>query len=199
MAASKIRKSGFKKISRILIVDDQPLMRHGLEELFSSQPGFRVCGAVGDFYQALAVIGETSPHLVTVEVMIKNSSGLELIKEIRLRFPKVLILVISNQDGVLYAERVLRAGALGFVHKQESLGDVLNAVQTVLRRKVYVNERITSKLASRIIRSPAPADTVVDCLTESVPRWMNSRPENWRFWDCWVRGWRGAKLRRGFI
>src|SRR5882762_7414721 len=108
------------KPARVLIVDDQPLTRHGLGQLLAAQPGIQVCGAVGDCQQALTAITKTNPDLVTVEVMIKNSSGLELIKEIRLRFPKVATLVISSQDGVLYAERALRAGALGYVHKHDA-------------------------------------------------------------------------------
>lgn len=166
MAARNFKKSGFKKNARILIVDDQPLMRHGLGELLGGQPGLRVCGAVGDWQQALAAIAKTAPHLVTVEVLIKNFSGLELIKEIHRRFPRVLILVVSNQDGILYAERALRAGALGFVHKQEPLANIVKAVRTVLRQKVYVSEPITSKLAAKIVGRPHRSTTIVDRLTD---------------------------------
>lgn len=166
MSAQNLENHHRKKAARILIVDDQPLARLGLRTLLASQPGIRVCGEAGDCQRALRAIAKKNPALVTVEIMVKGSSGLELIKEIRLRFPKVKLLVVSSQDAVLYAERALRAGALAFVHKHEALAQVGRAVKAALCGDIYVSKPITARLASRMAGRPYPAATIADILTD---------------------------------
>lgn len=161
----KLKHNGFKK-ARVLIVEDQPLTRNGLRMLLENQPGIQVCSEAGDYQQALTAIADAKPHLVTVEVMLNRACGLEWIKEVRLRFPKVRLLVISGHDEVLYAERVLRAGALGYVHKQEALAGVVEAVQTVLRGDIYVSEPVAAKIAAKMAGRHDRATSILDVLTD---------------------------------
>ncbi|HTL73028.1 MAG TPA: response regulator transcription factor [bacterium] len=162
----KLKRNGVRQRARVLIVEDQPVTRHGLRRLLERQPGIRVCGEAGNYERALAAIARSNPALVTVEIQLNHASGLDLIKEVRLRFPPVRLLVISQQDEVLYAERALRAGALGYIHKRESLARVVKAVQTVLRGGIYVSEEIASKLASKLVGRRQRATPIMDVLTD---------------------------------
>lgn len=166
MTVKKSKTNGLRKPARILIVDDEPLTRLGLRKILARNRGIRVCGEAGDYQQALAAVAKASPDLVTLEILLNNSSGLDLIKQVRRRSPKVSLLVISSQDDVLYAERALRAGALGYVHKQASPADVAQAIRTVLRGQVYVSAPITAKLASKIAGRLNDTSTIMEILTD---------------------------------
>ena len=105
----RFEESGPAKATRIMLVDDHPLVREGLAESINSESNLTVCAQAEDQHGALLAIESTKPHLVVIDLMLKNSSGLELIKDIHSRWPRVLILVVSMHDETLYAERVLRA------------------------------------------------------------------------------------------
>jgi DNA-binding NarL/FixJ family response regulator len=144
---------------RIFIVDDHPLVREGLANLINQQDDLTVCGEAEDAAQALAGIGMTRPDLALIDISLKTASGLELVKDLGAHFPLVALVVLSMHDELLYAERVLRAGARGYVMKRETTKDVLTAIRQVLRGDVYVSERVVNAMARRLGSSKRAAAT----------------------------------------
>jgi len=136
--------------TRILLVDDHPLVREGLAEALTREADFEICGEAEDCRQALELISTARPHLAIVDLALKKSYGLELIKDVRARFPEVLMLVVSMQDELVHAERVLRAGASGYITKEEATVQVVQAVRQVLRGETYVSHRFASQMASKL-------------------------------------------------
>src|SRR5512137_2204478 len=118
--------------TRILLVDDHPLVRERLAEIINREPDLTVCGEAEDRHEAIMAILAKRPHLVIVDLTLKNSDGLELIKAVRSRWPKLRMLVVSMHDESLYAERAIRAGALGYITKQEATRKILVAIRRVL-------------------------------------------------------------------
>jgi DNA-binding NarL/FixJ family response regulator len=140
--------------ARILLVDDHPLTREGLAQVLQREPDFCVCGEAGDRHAALEIIKATQPHIAIVDLVLKDCDGLELIKDIHAQFPKVLVLVVSMQDERFYAERTLRAGASGFVSKEDAADNVVQAVRQLLRGELYLSQRLATQLAARIVGHP---------------------------------------------
>jgi len=134
----------------LLLVDDHPIMRVGLKQLLAQEADLVVCGEAEDAADALKVIQQTSPDLVLVDISLKESSGIELIKDIRVRWPKLAVLVLSMHEEAFYAERALRAGARGYVTKAEVSTRVVQAIRKVLDGQVYVSEKLADKLLGRI-------------------------------------------------
>ncbi len=132
--------------TKILIVDDHPIMRRGLTELIDLEKDLVVCGEAESVQTALELIKLHQPHVALVDLSLKNESGLELIKDIKARFPKVLMLVLSMHDEAFYAERVLRAGAKGYIMKQQATDQVLVAIRRILGGEVYLSDAISSKI-----------------------------------------------------
>ncbi len=139
------------KRRRILLVDDHPVMREGLAQLINHEPDLVVCGQHEDAAKAFAAIPDLLPDLAVVDLSLQGSSGLELVKNSRATHPKLRILVLSMHDETLYAERVLRAGAAGYIMKQEASDKVLGAIRQVLAGGVYLSERMGSKLMSQLV------------------------------------------------
>src|SRR2546427_1071064 len=131
---------------RIVIVDDHPLFRKGLEQLIHSDSAFAVCGEVNNASEAMDVIRKLNPDLAIVDLSLPGANGIELIKNIRAEFPKLPILVLSMHDESLYALRALRAGAQGYVMKQEALDSVLHAVRNLLEGRPYLSEEMSATL-----------------------------------------------------
>jgi DNA-binding NarL/FixJ family response regulator len=150
MATKNDRSSAPASATRILLVDDHPLVREGLAEVLTRQADLVICGEAEDRQQALQLIPTAKPHLAIIDLGLKKSHGLELIKDIRAQFPKVLMLVVSMQDELLHAERVLRAGASGYIAKEEATVHVVHAVRQVLRGENYISQRVASQMASKI-------------------------------------------------
>ena len=140
-------------MSRILIVDDHPLVRAGFAQLISDCPDLEVCGEAGDMAEALKQIEETSPDLAIIDLSLAGGSGLDLIERIRLRNKDLLMLVASMHDETLYAERVLSAGARGYVNKQEAQDQIIFAIRQVLNGKVYLSQTMTDRLLSGMVES----------------------------------------------
>ncbi len=134
------------KKSKILIVDDHPIMRRGLAELINLEEDLIVCGEAGTIRSALESIKTLSPDVALVDLSLKDESGLELIKDIKARFPAVRILVLSMHDETFYAERVLRAGAKGYVMKQQATDQVLSAIRKILTGEVFLSDAVSSKI-----------------------------------------------------
>jgi len=153
--------------TRIMLVDDHPVVREGLAESIERESDLTVCAQAEERSEALQLLEIAKPDLVVVDLMLKNSSGLELIKDIHARWPRVLLLVVSMHDENLYAERVLRAGAQGFITKQEATRDILLALRRVLAGGIYLNERTASVVLARLTsKSDSPRDSVTDLLAD---------------------------------
>ena len=143
------------------------MVRDGLAEAIRLEPDLEVCGTADDRHAGFKSAETSHPDLVVVDLLLKNSSGLELIKDLHARWPKLLILVVSMQEERVYAERVLRAGARGYITKQRATRDIVAAVRRVLRGEIYLSEQIASTVLQRLTSSPqAACDAVTDSLTD---------------------------------
>jgi len=145
--------------TRILLVDDHPLVLEGLTEVLTREADLQICGQAEDPLQALELIPKAKPDLAIIDLALKKGSGLELIKDIRSRYPKVLMLVVSMQDELLHAERVLRAGASGYMTKDEATDHVVQAVRQVLRGETYISQRVASQIAGNLGRRSQSVST----------------------------------------
>jgi DNA-binding NarL/FixJ family response regulator len=155
------------KATRILLVDDHPIVRDGLAEAINHEADLRVCATAEDRAEALDAIERTKPELAVIDLMLKNSSGLELIKDIHARWPKLLVLVVSMHDETLYAERVLRAGARGYITKQQATRDILLAIRRVLSGGIYLSDKTASTVLTRLTSQPQVAsDSLTDLLAD---------------------------------
>ena len=156
-----------KARTRILLVDDHPLVRERLGEIINRESDLTVCGEAEDRHGAIAAIPAKHPDLVIVDLTLKNSDGLELIKDIRARWPKLRMLVVSMHDESLYAERVIRAGAMGYITKQEATRNILIAIRRVLDGTIYLNDKIASHIISRLTtHAGAVAATPAELLSD---------------------------------
>lgn len=140
-----------KPVARILIVDDHPLVRTGFAQLIGDCPDLEVCGEAGDMSQALIQIEACKPDLAIIDLSLAGGSGLDLIEHIRARDKKILMLVASMHDETLYAERVLAAGARGYINKQEAQERIIQAIRQVLSGKVYLSQHMTDRLLSGMV------------------------------------------------
>lgn len=144
-----------KKAVRVLIVDDHPLIRERLREILSHEADLSVCGEAEDRRGAMAGVEKHFPDLVIVDLSLKDSDGLELIKDLRVSQPKLAVLVVSMHDESLYAERVIRAGARGYITKQEATHNILEAIRCVLAGGIYLNPKAASHLITRLAGAQA--------------------------------------------
>src|ERR1700682_1949833 len=168
-------EDGPPEVIRILVVDDHPLFRHGLVQLLSSDEGFSVCGESSSAPEALSLIRKLKRHIGIADVGLKGPSGLELTKSIRAEFPRMPVLILSMHDEPTYAVRSLRAGANGYVTKQDALGSVLIAVREVINGHVYLSPSMASEVISNVVltkREPGanPTDGLSDRELEILER-----------------------------
>ncbi len=141
--------------TRIFLVDDHPIVIEGLTQLIRQQPDLTVCGGAADSQSVMKAVAALKPHLAIVDISLKRGSGLDLIKGLRQRFPKLLILVLSMHDESLYAERALRAGARGYITKQEATEKLIGAIRRILAGEIYLDERTTTTFVSQWLHTPA--------------------------------------------
>jgi DNA-binding NarL/FixJ family response regulator len=152
---------------RVLLVDDHPVVREGLAESINRESDLAVCGEAEDRHEALEAIEHKKPDLVVVDLALKNSSGMELIKDIHSRWPRLPMLVVSMHEELLYAERVLRAGARGYLTKQEATRSILSAVRHILTGEIYLSPRTASVVLKRLAPgNKGGVDSIVDTLAE---------------------------------
>jgi len=128
--------------SRIVIVDDHPLIRQGLAQLLNSRPNLSVIGEADSAGAGLDLIRKNNPDLVILDLSLAKADGLEVVKQIKSELPKLPVLVISMHEESVYAERVLRAGARGYVMKKEPSEKVFQAIETLLRGELFLSEKI---------------------------------------------------------
>ena len=138
-------------MTRILIVDDHPLVRTGFAQLIGDCPDLEVCCEAADMAEALRLIDKNCPDLAIIDLSLAGGSGLDLIERIKSRNQDVLMLVASMHDETLYAERVLAAGARGYINKQEAQENIILAIRQVLAGKVYLSEAMTERLLSGLV------------------------------------------------
>jgi DNA-binding NarL/FixJ family response regulator len=151
----------YGKNIRIVIVDDHPLVRERLVELINREPDLAVCGEAEDRHEAIEIIASTRPHLAVIDLSLKNSLGIELIKDLQASQPEVLILVVSMQDELIYAERCIRAGARGYITKQQASRNVMHAIRQILDGNIYLSQAVSNQLLSRSVGKPTAADSFI--------------------------------------
>lgn len=153
--------------ARILLVDDHPIVRQGLAEMIDQNPDLEVCGTAEDVHKALDILEKTRPDLVIADISLKGSNGIELLKNIKIRFPRTMVLVLSMHDESLYAVRALRAGAAGYIMKQEATEKVLTAIRKVISGEIYLSEKMEKRMmhqlvGGRIARTGSPIEDLSD-------------------------------------
>ena len=158
---------GHGKAARILLVDDHPMVRERLAEVIQRESDLVVCGEAEDRIRAMELIASTRPQLVIVDLTLKRSHGLDLIKDVRSQHPEVAILVVSMHDESLHAERVMRAGARGYITKQEATKKIMLAIRTILNGDAYLSERMAAQIAAAAVggaraRAALPIDQLSD-------------------------------------
>jgi DNA-binding NarL/FixJ family response regulator len=131
---------------KILIVDDHPAVREGLSIKIAWEPGLEVCGEADDVPEALKLIATNKPDIVIVDISLKTGDGLDLIKRVRLQNKSVRMLVWSMYPESLYAERALRAGAQGYINKEQATDRIIEAIRRILAGKTYLSEPMTEKI-----------------------------------------------------
>jgi DNA-binding NarL/FixJ family response regulator len=144
--------SGSKK-KRVLVVDDHPIVRQGLALLINREPDLMVCGESQDARTAMQSITTANPDILVVDISLNGPDGLDLLKDVRTRYPDLPVLILSMHDESIYAERALRAGAQGYIMKQEASEKVLVALRRILGDEIYVSERISNRMLHRYIGS----------------------------------------------
>lgn len=148
-----------KRKIKIFIVDDHALMRRGLSDLVNGEDDLTVCGEAEDAPGALTGIDKTSPDLLIADMSLRGSSGIELIKNVKVLYPNLPILVLSMHDENIYAQRVLRAGAKAYVMKQEAAERVMQAIRKILKGEIYVSEKVGSQMLQQIVRGHSPTES----------------------------------------
>ncbi|HBA83895.1 MAG TPA: DNA-binding response regulator [Verrucomicrobia bacterium] len=144
-------KSGETKI-RILIVDDHSIVRHGLTALLSKQADLAICGEAASYEEALGALETLKPDLMLVDITLKDRNGLDLIREAQVRGLATRALVISMHDEASYAEKALRAGAMGYVMKENADETIVEAIRTVLRGQIYVSGAMSARMLTQFIK-----------------------------------------------
>jgi DNA-binding NarL/FixJ family response regulator len=134
---------------RVFIVDDHPIVRQGLGQLINHEPDLKVCGEAEGVKEARASLGEAEPDVVIVDLSLRDSDGLELIKDIRSKYKNLPVLVLSMHDESIYAERLLSAGANGYIMKQAAADQLLIALRRVLGGGIYVSESVGASMIER--------------------------------------------------
>ena len=152
------RRCDAPEVKRLLIVDDHPLFRKGLEELIHSDADFAVCGEAGNAAEAMEVIRKLNPDMAIVDLSLPGANGIELIKNIRAEFPSLPILVLSMHDESLYALRALRAGADGYVMKHEAMANVIQAIREVFNGRPYLSPAMAAQVITKFAHRQAEGE-----------------------------------------
>jgi DNA-binding NarL/FixJ family response regulator len=154
--------------TRILLVDDHPMIRERLVELIEREADLEVCGEAEDRHEALDLVAALQPGLAIVDLTLKSSLGIELIKDLQARFPEVKILVVSMQDEMIYADRCIHAGARGYITKQQASRHVMRAIRQVLAGGIYLSDAMVHQVLERSAGRPGQREPleIVSKLTD---------------------------------
>src|SRR5262245_23152741 len=143
---SSIRKGK----ARVLLVDDHPILRKGLAQMINMEQDLTVCGEAEEAGKAFELVGTLTPDVAVVDISLKTGNGIELVKNIKARYPDLPVLVLSMHDESLYAERALRAGSLGYIMKEEAIEQVILAIRKVLHGEIFLSEKMKSKMLQQM-------------------------------------------------
>ncbi|MCG6158006.1 response regulator transcription factor [Rubinisphaera margarita] len=155
------------QVIKVFIVDDHPIVRQGLRQLISQQEDLIVCGEAEGMSQAMQLFFETKPHVMLVDISLENGNGIELVKELIAHDRGLNILVCSMHDEALYAERALRAGAKGYINKDEATDRLIEAVRRVASGQIFLSDEMTHRFLSRQVGKgevapPGPMESLSD-------------------------------------
>jgi DNA-binding NarL/FixJ family response regulator len=145
-------KTAAETTCKVLLLEDHPMFRDHLAQMITRELGMIVCGEADNIRDAIRIAESAQPDIAIVDITLKGSSGLEFIKDVRSRGLPIKVLVLSMHDEDLYAERALRAGAMGYITKNEASTEVVEAIRCVMGGEVYASRRLTSKLLNRMTR-----------------------------------------------
>lgn len=151
----------------LMLIDDHPIVRLGIKSLLETNPDYQICWEAGSRSEALSLLEQESPCLVIVDLVLGRDDGLEFVKELKSAQPDLKILVMTMQDESVYAERVLRAGADGFITKQDATEHLLEAVETILKGRVYLSRASSARVLGRILKNePVGGDPHINSLSD---------------------------------
>ncbi|HKQ40133.1 MAG TPA: response regulator transcription factor [Verrucomicrobiae bacterium] len=136
--------------ARVLLVDDHPILRKGLAQMINMEQDLTVCGEAEEAGKAFELVGTLQPDVAVVDISLKTGNGIELVKNVKARYPELPILVLSMHDESLYAERALRAGSLGYIMKEEATEQVLVAIRRVLKGEIFLSEKMKSRMLQQL-------------------------------------------------
>jgi DNA-binding NarL/FixJ family response regulator len=145
------RATSTKSKTKVLLVDDHPIVRRGIADLINSEPDLEVSGEAATMQDALAAMAKVRPGMVIVDVSLDGNNGIELMKNLSSRSPTIPILAYSMHDESIYAERALRAGAKGYVMKQAPPESLLSAIRQILKGKIYLSEAMSDRLLGKLV------------------------------------------------
>jgi DNA-binding NarL/FixJ family response regulator len=152
---------------RVLLIDDHPILRKGLAELINQEPDLNVCGEAEEAPKAFEAVGTLNPDVAVVDISLRGGNGLELIKNIKARYPDLPLLVLSMHDETLYAERALRAGSLGYIMKEEAIEKVLTAIRHVISGEIFLSDRMKARLINQLVGGRMKqGETSIDSLSD---------------------------------
>jgi DNA-binding NarL/FixJ family response regulator len=154
--ASRLQLGTLAKKFRVLLVDDHPIVRQGLGLLIDREPDLQVCGEAEGSHTVFHAIGTLLPDIVVLDISLTGPDGLDVLKEIRLKSGSLPVLILSMHDESIYAGRALRAGANGYIMKQEATEKVLVAIRRILQGEVYLSERLTTSMVNQFVHRSAP-------------------------------------------
>jgi DNA-binding NarL/FixJ family response regulator len=158
-AMSRARSNPSAPKCKVFLVDDHPIVRQGLALFIEREPDLMVCGEAEDATSALQAIREAAPDFVILDISLNGPDGLELLKTLRVRYPNLPALILSMHDESVYAERALRAGANGYIMKQEAADKVITAIRHILGGDVYLSDRLTKQMLQQFVNgSISPRD-----------------------------------------
>jgi DNA-binding NarL/FixJ family response regulator len=159
---SRIHSNPLALKCKVFLVDDHPIVRQGLALFIEREPDLMVCGEAEDATSALQAIQESTPDFVILDISLDGRDGLELLKTLRVRHPNLPVLVLSMHEESMYAERSLRAGANGYIMKQEAADKVITAIRQILGGDVYLSDRLTKRMLQQFVNgSISPRDPLV--------------------------------------
>jgi len=155
-----------ESVKRVVLIDDHPIMRHGLAQLVRGEAGLDVCGEAGSAREGLEVVGRLKPDLAIIDLTLPDKNGLELVKDIRAMHPATVCLVLSMHDEAIYGERSLRAGARGYVMKEEAADHLVTAIHKVLTGGLYVSETLNARMLEQMTAPTRSKAAGIDSLTD---------------------------------
>jgi DNA-binding NarL/FixJ family response regulator len=158
MMTKQVGSNSAARKKTVFVVDDHPIVRQGLTLLINQEADLAVCGEAEEMHSALSAIQSAHPDILIVDISLNGPDGLELLKNIRITSPRLPVLILSMHDESIYAERALRAGANGYIMKQEATEKVLVALRRILSGEIYVSDRIANSMLRHYVRGANPSE-----------------------------------------